>query len=709
MSINILKQIDFVKISDQSLGLTPSGTIYKAIHANTSQPLIVKVVSKDRAAQDEKFLGNLKREYLLLQMLKSNNVFQYIEMIESPTSYYLVCDHTDGASLEEFINGQALLNEQTILKYFMQILNGYSEFFKLNTPHMNISASNIFYDIADKTLKLTPFFLPKNSPLKKHCNPLSSFMSPEFLMNPEIDFHYKNDMWSLGAVLFFITFKSLPFKGDNLKELLFNLDLLMKDVVANQMKSDNRKFSKDFIDFMEAFFHKIPGLRLDPIQMITHPCLVKQKDIYESVLTKQIQIVYDEKKQEGSKCPPELLNLIGSMAKSQEVLFKDKNLRTLEITKNNNLGQACNYIRLYNECSAIYLGNWIEKSTIPKLTPNSAALVKGTSTTPFTKPKMKMINRVATLGDIPIIDEEEDGDGEAHHKNPQMNFFQDHNAQKKKKKHVLQKAKTFQNMDHLLEPEADNLKLSESEALKVIIPKYYNELDFYNFLYENFLGLQEMEKDFKDDILLVRFALIKYIIFRFQMFEKKVMEKVNIFSLPLWAEKLQNTKEYGKIMEIVPQKQEKTKWNEIYLDLGEETDKLMDDFYKKGELRGFSAAEKHFLERESLLHVIMFYANDFQEAFHHIIMKLLKSIKIKDEEMKKINQKLNPKVFKVGLNLLKILEINQIVGLDKFDKKMKHSFKEIRNSMGELNCEMIENLFKQGSEGCFKAKKLKKK
>jgi len=526
-------------------------------------------------------------------------------------------------------------------------------------------------------------------------------------MNPEMNFHYKNDMWSLGAVLFFITFKTLPFKGDHLKELLVDLDLQMKDVVANQMKSDNRNFSRDFINFMEAFFHKNPGFRLEPNEMISHPCLVKQKTSYETLLLKQIKIIYDEKKKEGvtAKCTAELLNLLSSMTKNKEILFKDKSLRALEIM-NNELGQVCNYVRLYNECSSIYLGNWIEKSTSPKLTPNSASLAKGNSAIPFKKPKI--MNRGATLGDIPIIDEEEDGDGDAGDKKPQLEIFKNLPSTQKKKP-VLTKAKTLYLDQHLLEPEADNFNLSESEALKAIIPKYYNELDFYNFLYENFLGLKEIEKDFKDDILLVRFALIKYIVFRFLMFEKKVMEKFNIFSLPFWADKLQNTNEYAKIMEIVPQKQEKKEWKKNYLDMGEEIEKLMDAFYNKRELQNFTAAEKHYLEKESLLHVIMFYAKDFKEAVHDIIMKLLRSIKEKDEDMKKISQKLNPKLFKVGLNLLKILEINQFVGFDGFDKKMNHSFKDIRYSMEKLDSEMIENLFKQGSERFFKAKPLKKK
>lgn len=732
--MSILKQVKYAKILDQTFGLTPSGTIYRATHGDTTQPLLVKVVSKERAAEDDQFLKNLKREYFIIQTLRSLNVFPYLDFIETPQNYYIVCQHTAGPSLEEYIEKEPPLNEANILTHFLQILNGYAEFFKINTPHMNISPKTIYFDLTSKTLKLIPFYLAKSFQMKKHVSPVSSFMAPEFLSNPEIEFTYKCDLWSLGAVLFFITFKTVPFKGDTAQELMFNLELLLKDVVRYSVKCDSRKFSAEFKEFLECFFQKNPSFRIDPAKMTVHPCLVNQKLAFENVLAKRVKSLYGKFKEEGAK--NESLKLLLSMIENKDLISKEKNLKILE-SLDKDLEQPCRYIRLYNECSAIYQGNWIEKSTSPKLVvPNSASVQpnKGPSIGPQlgsqirpslaqnVPAKPKMFNRGATvgdIGDIPMIDEEED---ESEHKSPDLKSLKKMKGmgtlkevpENNKKVRNITKSKTVQNIANLRrattvpEIEENNLDMTEEEGLKSIIPKYYNELDFYNFLFESVESLKEMEKEFKEEVILVRFSIIKWIIFRYQTFEKKVLEKGNIFALPFW-DNLKNSKEYLKIMEIVPQKQDKTKWNDLYQEYGEQTDSWLDDLYKKGELNKFSANEKHFLEREKLLHVIMFYARNFTDAIQSLVINLLKAIKKKDEDMKVIGGKANPKFFRVGLVMLKILEINKMVGFDRFDRKMKHFFREIRESLNELSADKIEVLFKQGLEGLLRALMLKNK
>ena len=172
-------------------------------------------------------------------------------------------------------------------------------------------------------------------------------MSPEFISNPDCIFHYKNDIWSLGALLFFITFKNSPFKGDNVKELIFNMELLLKDVVSYNIKNDNRKFSEDFKGFMEGFFHKNPNFRFEPENMIIHPCLLKQKNLFEIYMIKKITSMHLKMKSEDNKQNSELTKLLSSFHDNNELIFKDKNLKVLA-SIDNEVGQACNYIKLYN-------------------------------------------------------------------------------------------------------------------------------------------------------------------------------------------------------------------------------------------------------------------------------------------------------------------------------------------------------------------------
>lgn len=693
----ILKQVKNVLIYDQILDITPSGTIYKGKHTEGT-PLLVKLVSKDRAIKDPNFLANFKKEGFIVQTIKSTNVFKFSELIETASSFYIVCHHTSGPCLEELINKEKPLNEPTILTYFMQILNGYSEFYKVNTPHLNLNPKTIHYDQADKTLKITPFYLPKSGQYKKNPKEVHSFMAPEFLDDPETSFNYSSDIWSLGAVLFFIAFQNAPIKGESKKEIFFNIGLLLKDVVSYVLKDDNRKFTKDFQNFIEGFLQKTPESRLTPNQMINHPCLVNQKETFEKYLINKVNEKYTFMKKSSGKYTTEEIKQIKSMVDNVDMLFKEKNLKFLE-TMDNEAGLACNYIRLYNNCWSVYEGNWIEKSSSSYLPiPNSANL--NNKNNQFEKPKL--IPRGATLGDIPIIDEETEEDLESVKNTPSK--AQDYKTMKENKDEKARTMTKAKSMVPLFRAETfniNNFEMSEEEAQKSIIPKYYNEIDFYNFLYELFLEMKDLEKEFKEEILICRFSIIKYIVFRFQLLEKKVFDKANIFALPAW-EHLITTKEYLKVMEIIPQKQEKQKWLTYYDDLSDEIEKYLDDLYKKGELGRFTPQEKHFLQRERLLHVVMFYANEFSDTLRSTLVKLMKKIRDKHEDLLKIQKKINPKAFKIGLVILKVLLINKLVGFDKFDKKMAFNFKEIRNSLSELKNEDIEKYFMQGSEGLFK-------
>lgn len=699
-----VKQIEYIQIyDDQFVSKSPSGTIYNAIHADTSQPLIVKVIRKDRSVQDPSFFDNLKREKFLIQTIKSKNIFPYLDFLETESSFYLVTEHTSGLSLKDFIKNQTPMNEATILRYFLQILNGYSEFYKLNTSHMNISPNTVHYDLTDKTLKLTPFYFAKSSQFKKHINPLNGFMAPEFLLKPETALNCACDVWSLGAVLFFIAFKENPIKGEDIKEIIFNMDLLLNDLVGHSIKSDNRKFSIEFKNFIEGFLKKTPEARLKFDQMITHPCLLNHKEAFEKFLISTVKAKYGKIKGENNKYPPEILTILSSMVENNNSIFKGKNLKTLE-KFDSELAEACNFLRLYNECSPKFLGNWIEASTNPRLHPHSAAIDLKPSSVVFNKPNL--LQRGATIGDIPVIDEEE----EAEISSPKHKI-------EKKKIEMRDRRKTMQPISNKLgsliktEDEGDNMDLSEKDAIKAIIPKYFNELDSFNYYFEIFLQLKDIEKDFKEEVLLVRFAIMKFLIFRYQLFEKKLTEKENIFALPFWTEIMIKTKDYNKILEILlAKRQEKEKWNQIYADLGEETEKMMIKICKNRELKeNFTDGEKHFLEREVSLNRILFSANDFKLALQGIFIKLLKSIRVKDEELKKAKAKQNQNFYKIGIQILKLIEITNFLGFDKFDIKSKYVFRNMRQNFTDIKSDFIELTFMKEIEGLMKKLPIKLK
>lgn len=265
------------------------------------------------------------------------------------------------------------------------------------------------------------------------------------------------------------------------------------------------------------------------------------------------------------------------------------------------------------------------------------------------------------------------------------------------------KAQNVSKLSKNLKIEIDNLDMTKEEGLNAIFPKYTNEMNFYNYLFEVFMSVWEFENEFPEEATIARFSLIKYIIFRFQNFEKKVLEKSNIFVLPEW-ENLKNSKEYLKILKIVPKKLEQAQWYQFYLDLGREVHEIMNYFFDgKRELDRYSTSEKHFLKIDTVLNVMYFYKKAFQEVFQSLLLNLLKRLRRKEDDLARIGRKTNPRFFRIGLNILKILEINKMVGFDEFDKKMRHCFEDIRNSLDELDDNKVKELFNLGLNGLLKS------
>lgn len=69
--------------------------------------------------------------------------------------------------------------------------------------------------------------LDKNQNVKNHCAGTYHFMSPESGKTSKYAGDYsakKADIWSLGVTLFCFTFKNVPFDGENILEILANIE-----------------------------------------------------------------------------------------------------------------------------------------------------------------------------------------------------------------------------------------------------------------------------------------------------------------------------------------------------------------------------------------------------------------------------------------------------------------------------------------------------
>ena len=259
--LTLNKKIQFLNI----IGKGRCGEVYLGRNNLTKENYAIKKIPKNliNIESNSCYFNN---EIKSLKLLNHPNIIKFKGLYEDDTNYYICTEYCNGGSLEfakkSYYNKYNKPLSEKIVKYFVSnILNGLVYMNNYDIIHRDIKGENILlhYD-NDKDLitnnylkakvKIIDFgfsrFL-KNNELAKSIIGSPLYMDPSILTtflkkrdNIEDGFYdEKVDVWSLGILTYKLLLGNIPFKGDNLKELIDfinnkNFILPMKDGDINQ-------------------------------------------------------------------------------------------------------------------------------------------------------------------------------------------------------------------------------------------------------------------------------------------------------------------------------------------------------------------------------------------------------------------------------------------------------------------------------------------
>ena len=171
----------------------------------------------------------LEKEIKLINSLPSNYFLKIYEYYEYPDGVFHIIIENYISDLSELIkqqiNKKNYFSENIIIKIFNKILLGIKYLHDLNILHRNINPSSIVIT-SNKIIKISisNFFIrylynedEKSITLINHN--YKEYISPEMYMN--IPYSFKNDIWSLGILLFHILCLKVPFNIKQLNEIQF--------------------------------------------------------------------------------------------------------------------------------------------------------------------------------------------------------------------------------------------------------------------------------------------------------------------------------------------------------------------------------------------------------------------------------------------------------------------------------------------------------
>jgi serine/threonine-protein kinase len=215
----------------QRIGAGGMGEVYLAEHQLMKRPCVIKLIRPDRAG-DPKTLARFQREVRATAKLSHWNTIEIFDYGSTDNgTFYYVMEYLPGMSLVELVNRYGPMPPERVVHLVRQVCDALSEAHAAGLIHRDIKPGNIFaalrggvHDVAklldfglvkpiidEQAIHLTADGAITGSPL---------YMSPEQAVG-DGDPDARSDIYSLGAVTYFLLAGRPPFTANKPLKILF--------------------------------------------------------------------------------------------------------------------------------------------------------------------------------------------------------------------------------------------------------------------------------------------------------------------------------------------------------------------------------------------------------------------------------------------------------------------------------------------------------
>ncbi len=211
------------------LGRGGMGEVYLAEHQLLKRPAAIKLISPENAG-DPKALQRFEREVRSAATLTHPNTIEIYDYGRTDNgTFYYVMEYLRGMNLADLVKQHGALPEQRVLHFLSQAAHALAEAHRAGLIHRDLKPANIF--AAERGgvfdyVKILDFGLVKDNKARlgneTNDNDITvegsitgspHYMSPEQSVGGEAD--ARSDLYSLGAVAYYLLTGRPPFEGDN--------------------------------------------------------------------------------------------------------------------------------------------------------------------------------------------------------------------------------------------------------------------------------------------------------------------------------------------------------------------------------------------------------------------------------------------------------------------------------------------------------------
>lgn len=211
----------------QVLGRGSMGLVYKALDPKINRLLAIKTI-RFSDEFDEDVIQEIKerffREAEIAGRLSHPSIVTIHDIGEDQDLTFMAMEYLEGENLEKFVSKRNLLPLRKVLSVVASVADALEFAHQSDVIHRDIKPANIML-LKTGGVKVTDFGIAKAISSSRTRTGVilgtPNYMSPEQIMGQKID--PRSDVFSLGVVFYQLLTGELPFQGDNLSSLLYQI------------------------------------------------------------------------------------------------------------------------------------------------------------------------------------------------------------------------------------------------------------------------------------------------------------------------------------------------------------------------------------------------------------------------------------------------------------------------------------------------------
>ncbi|MBD3647786.1 MAG: serine/threonine protein kinase, partial [Pseudomonadales bacterium] len=245
---------------EKELGQGAMGVVYLGTDPKINRQVAIKTMALSSEFADDE-LKEVKerffREAESAGRLNHPNIVAIYDAGEEHDLAYIAMELLKGHDLDAHIKKDTLLPLDKVLPIVVDCAEALHYAHTQKVVHRDIKPSNIMYDPEGGAIKITDFGIARITDSSKTRTGTvlgtPNYMSPEQCMGKHVD--GRSDLFSLGVVLYQLCSGALPFKGDSMATLMYN--------IVNDPPIDIRKANPDIPPTLRKVIHNAIGKKPD--------------------------------------------------------------------------------------------------------------------------------------------------------------------------------------------------------------------------------------------------------------------------------------------------------------------------------------------------------------------------------------------------------------------------------------------------------------